>query len=80
VVEGTRIRQADHDGSVRTVWMPPPAAPRAGLVEAARDLVHAVELGDPAMVRAATVHDLLTVTRLQDAARRSRDGGGWVEL
>ncbi|WP_007517008.1 Gfo/Idh/MocA family oxidoreductase [Pseudofrankia saprophytica] len=79
VVEGRRVRLADHDG-VRTVWTPAPASDRPGLVEAAYDLVRAVELGDPAMVRGATVHDLLTVTRLRDAARRSRDSGGWVEL
>ena len=79
VVEGTRIRQAGQ-GGVHTVWMPAPAAGRPALAEATSDLVHAVGLGDPAMVRGATVHDLLTVTRLQDAARRSREGGGWVEL
>jgi hypothetical protein len=60
--------------------MPPSISERPGLVEATYDLVRAVELDDPAMVRGATVHDLLTVTRLQDAARRSRDAGGWVEL
>jgi hypothetical protein len=79
VVEGRQVRRADHDG-VRTVWMPEQVSERPGLVEATCDLVRGVELDDPAMVRGATVHDLLTVTRLQDAARRSRDGGGWVEL
>ncbi|WP_045876987.1 Gfo/Idh/MocA family oxidoreductase [Pseudofrankia sp. DC12] len=79
VVEGRRVRRSDHEG-VRTVWMPPPVSERPGLVEATYDLVRAVELDDPAMVRGATVHDLLTVTRLQDAARRSREAGGWVEL
>jgi predicted dehydrogenase len=79
VVEGRRVRRADEAG-VRTVWTPAPVSERPGLVEAAYDLVRAVELDDPAMVRGATVHDLLTVTRLQEAARRSRTGGGWVEL
>jgi len=79
VVEGHRVRLADQDG-VRTVWMPAPDSDHPGLVGAAGDLARAVELGDSARVRGATVHDLLTVTRLRDAARRSRDGGGWVEL
>ncbi|MBL7495382.1 Gfo/Idh/MocA family oxidoreductase [Frankia sp. CNm7] len=79
VVEGQQVRQADQDG-VRTVWTPAPAAGRSGLAEAAHELVRAVGMDDPAVVRGATVHDLLAVTRLRDAARRSRDGGGWVEL
>jgi predicted dehydrogenase len=79
VVEGRRVRRADHAG-VRAVLLPPMLSERPGLTEAAYDLVRAVELGDPAMVRGASVHDLLAVTRLQDAARRSRDAGGWVEL
>jgi predicted dehydrogenase len=79
VVEGRRVRRADHAG-VRTVWMPAQVSERPGLTEATYDLVQAVEQDDPALVRGATVHDLLTVTRLQDAARRSHDSGGWVEL
>jgi len=79
VVEGRRVRRADEAG-VRTEWMPAPVSERPGLVEATCDLVRAVELDDPAMVRGATVHDLLAVARLQDAARRSREAGGWVEL
>jgi predicted dehydrogenase len=79
VVEGRRVRRADQEG-VRTIWMPAPVSNRPGLVEATYDLVRAVELNDPAMVRGATVHDLLAVTRLQDAARRSHASGGWVEL
>ncbi|MBX6389511.1 MAG: Gfo/Idh/MocA family oxidoreductase [Frankia sp.] len=79
VVEGSRVRFADPTG-VRTVWLPEQASERPGLVEATSDLVRAVELANPAVVRGATVHDLLTVTRLQEAARRSRHDGGWVEL
>jgi len=79
VVEGRRVRVADH-GGVHTAWMPASVPDRPGLVGAAGDLARAIESSDPATVRGATVHDLLTVTRLQDAALRSRHTGGWVEL
>jgi predicted dehydrogenase len=79
VVEGRRVRRADVTG-VRTAWMPEQVTDRPGLVEATYDLVRAVELDDPSLVRGATFHDLLAVTRLQEAASRSRHDGGWVEL
>jgi predicted dehydrogenase len=79
VVEGRRVRRQD-TGGVRTLWMPAVPGDRPGLVEATYDVVRANELDDPNLVRGATFHDLLTVTRLQAAAHRSRRHGGWVEL
>ncbi|KPM52780.1 dehydrogenase [Frankia sp. CcI49] len=79
VVQGRRVRRQDSTG-VRDLWMPTVPAERPGLVEATYDVVRAAELNDPALVRGATFHDLLTASRLQVAASASRKRGGWVEL
>lgn len=79
VVQGRRVRRQDDDG-IRDLLMPTVPTERPGLVEATYDVVRATELDDPALVRGATFHDLLTATRLQTAAAASREQGGWVEL
>ncbi|ABW16540.1 oxidoreductase domain protein [Parafrankia sp. EAN1pec] len=79
VVQGRRVRRQDGTG-IRDLWMPTVPAERPGLVEATYDVVRATELNDPALVRGATFHDLLTATRLQVAAAASHKRGGWVEL
>jgi predicted dehydrogenase len=79
VVEGRRVLSQDAAG-VRDMWTPPVPNERPGLVEATRDVIRAVELGETESVRSATFHDLLALTRLLAAADASRRDGDWVEL
>jgi hypothetical protein len=79
VVRGRRVLRQDTDGTrdllIRTI-----PGIRPGLVEATYDVVRVTELNDPGLVRGATFHDLLTVTRLLAAADTSRVSRGWIEL
>ncbi|SBW17626.1 oxidoreductase domain-containing protein [Candidatus Protofrankia californiensis] len=79
VVQGRRVLRQDADGT-RDLLMREVPGMRPGLIEATYDVVRVTELNDPALVRGATFHDLLTIARLLAAADASEESGRWVEL
>ncbi|WP_131769251.1 Gfo/Idh/MocA family oxidoreductase [Candidatus Protofrankia californiensis] len=79
VVQGRRVLRQDADG-MRDLLMREVPGMRPGLIEATYDVVRVTELNDPALVRGATFHDLLTIARLLSAADASEESGCWVEL